>query len=111
MPPRPTPRALEPVPPERAFYFYTGVGRPLGVVANSLKEFGALIKSVEVSSLEFHLDRGDFERWVMMLGDGGLAKSLGRVRERRLAGEKLRAELVRVVRVRIERLRRPPARR
>jgi Family of unknown function (DUF5752) len=100
------PRALESVPPDRAFYFYSEVGRPLGVVANSLKEFGALIKTVEVSSLEFHLAREDFERWVLMLGDGDLVKSIGKLRENRLAGDKLRAELVRAVQTRVRQLQR-----
>jgi hypothetical protein len=104
-----TPRALEPVPPDRAFYFYSDFGKPLGVVANSLKEFGALIKTVESSSLEFHLGRGDFEKWTLMLGDGDLVKSLGRVREGKLAGDKLRAELVRVVQTRIKQLQRAPS--
>jgi alpha-amylase len=103
-------RALEPVPPDRAFYFYSDIGRPLGVVASSLKEFGALVKTVDASSLEFHLGREDFERWILMLGDGDLVKSLGKVRESKLAGEKLRAELVRVIQTRVKQLQRAPSR-
>jgi hypothetical protein len=97
-------RILEPVSSDRAFYFYAGMGRPLGLVANSLKEFGALIKSVDVGSLEFHLGREDFEKWVFMLGDTDLVKSLARIREGKLSGEKLRSELVRVVQTRVRQL-------
>jgi hypothetical protein len=97
-------RILEPVSSERAFYFYAGVGRPLGDIASSLKEFGTVIKTVDVESLEFHLARGDFEKWVYMLGDSDLAKSLVILRESKLSGEKLRAELVRVIQTRVRQI-------
>ena len=105
-----TSRILEPVSAERAFYFYADIGRPLGAIASGLKEFGSLLKTVEVTSLEFHLKRGDFEKWVQMLGDADLANSLARLREGGLSGEKLRAELVRIVQTRVRQLQRVPSR-
>jgi len=105
-----TSRILEPVSAERAFYFYVDVGRPLGVIASGMKEFGSQLKTVEVASLEFHLKRGDFEKWVQMLGDADLASNLAKLREGGLAGEKLRAELVRVVQTRVRQLQRVPSR-
>jgi hypothetical protein len=102
-------RILEPVPPERAFYFYAEVGRPVGTVASSLKEFGGALKTVEVGSLEFHLQRGDFERWVTMLGDNDLARSVSGMKQLHLTGEKLRSELVRVVQTRVRQLQRTPS--
>jgi len=102
-------RILGPVSHERAFYFYSEVGRPLDAVAHSLKEFGEKLKTVEVKSLQFHLERGDFEKWVYMLGDAELAKSLIKVKKSALAGEKLRAELVRVVQTRLKQLQRSAA--
>ena len=101
------PRALEHVSSDRAFYFYADIGKPLGVIASSLKEFGAVLKTVEHPSLDFHLKRGDFEKWVTMLGDGELVKSLARLREGSMGGEKLRTELVRVVQTRVRQLQRP----
>ncbi len=100
-------RILAPVPADRAFYFYEDLGRPLDSSASSLKDFGTKLKTVELPSLEFHLKRGDFEKWVYMLGDGELAKSFVRLRETGVTGEKLRAELVRVVQTRIRQLQRP----
>jgi hypothetical protein len=41
-----------------------------------------------------------------MLGDGELAKSLIKVRDASLSGERLRAELVKVVQTRIRQLKR-----
>lgn len=100
-------KILAPVPAGKAFHFYLDVGRPLEVSASSLGEFGAKVKTVDVNSLEFHVKRGDFEKWVYMLGDGELAESLIRLRETRISGEKLRAELTRVVQTRVRQLQRP----
>jgi len=105
-----TSRILEPVSAERAFYFYADIGRPLGVIASGLKEFGSQLKTIEVASLEFHLKRGDFEKWVQMLGDADLANSLAKLREGGLSGEKLRTELVRIVQTRVRQLQRIPSR-
>ena len=102
-------RILAPVSHERAFYFYAEVGRPLDAVAHSLKEFGERLKSVDAKSLQFHLERGDFEKWVYMLGDAELAKALVKVKKSALAGEKLRTELVRVIQTRLRQLQRSAA--
>jgi hypothetical protein len=99
-------RILSPVSQERSFYFYLDVGRPLDAVARSLKEFGDSLKKVDVKSLEFHLGRGDFEKWVYMLGDIELSKSLVKLRGSGFAGEKVRSELVRLVQTRIRQLQR-----
>jgi hypothetical protein len=95
------------VPADKAFYFYNEVGKPLGNFASSLEEFGEKLKKVEAKSLEFHTRRGDFEKWVYMLGDGELAKSLIKVRDANFSGEKLRTELVRTVQTRVRQLKKP----
>jgi hypothetical protein len=92
---------------DKAFYFYSEIGRPLGTFASSLEEFGEKLKKVETKSLEFHTRRGDFEKWVYMLGDGELAKSLIKVRDANFSGEKLRTELVRTVQTRVRQLKKP----
>jgi hypothetical protein len=102
-------RILSPVNPERAFYFYADVGMPIDAVAHSLKEFGEKVKTVDVKSLEFHLGRGDFEKWLYMLGDAELVKAMVRLRGSGLSGEKLRAELVRIVQTRVRQLQRSTA--
>jgi hypothetical protein len=102
-------RILAPVSPERAFYFYSEIGRPIDAVARSLKEFGERVKTVEAKSLEFHVARGDFEKWALMLGDSELAKTLVRVRGLGLSGEKLRVEVVKGVQTRLRQLQRSVA--
>ena len=103
-------RILSPVSQERSFYFYLDEGRPLDAVARNLKEFGEILKTVDVKSLEFHSGRGDFEKWVLMLGDVELSKSLVKLRNSGLKGEKLRSELVRVVQTRVRQLQRSVSR-
>jgi hypothetical protein len=98
---------LSRVPADKAFYFYRETGKPLGTSASSLEEFGEKLKTVEAKSLEFHTRRGDFEKWVYMLGDGDLARSLIKVRDADYSGEKLRTELVKTVQTRINQLKRP----
>lgn len=102
-------RILSPVNPERAFYFYADIGMPIDAVAHSLKEFGERLKTLDVKSLEFHLGRGDFERWVYMLGDAELVKAMVKLRGLGFSGEKLRAELVRSVQTRLRQLQRSTA--
>jgi hypothetical protein len=99
-------RILAPVNPERAFYFYVDIGMPIDAVANSLKDFGEKLKTVEMKSLEFHLGRGDFEKWVYMLGDPELAKSMVKLKGSGFTGPKLRSELVRSVQTRVRQLQR-----
>jgi hypothetical protein len=103
-------RILSPVSQERSFYFYLDEGRPLDSVARSLKEFGEILKTVDVKSLEFHSGRGDFEKWVYMLGDVELSKSLVKIRSSGFKGEKLRSELVRVAQTRVRQLQRSVSR-
>ena len=56
-------RILRKLPRENAFYFFTSIGNYTGVNADSLEEFVKKILDVNVKSLEFHLYRGDFEKW------------------------------------------------
>jgi hypothetical protein len=104
-------RILSQVPPDRAFYFYIDLGKPLGVRAASLGEFAEKVGSVEVKSLEFHLQRGDFDKWVYMLGDAELTKKLIKLRNERPAGEKLRRNLTRILRTRLTQLQKPASNR
>lgn len=97
---------LNEVPQERAFYFYSGIDRPLAVTAKSLTEFCERIKTVEPASLDFHTGRRDFERWVSMLGDNVLSKRLGEVRNSRAQGEPLRSKLYSTTRSRVDQLQR-----
>jgi tryptophan 2,3-dioxygenase len=101
---------LRTVPPENAFYFYKSIGAPTGATARSLPEFLGVLGNADNASLQFHMGRGDFEKWVKMLGDNTLAKQLAVLRERRLREEQLRQLLVDSVRTRINQLQRSTSR-
>jgi hypothetical protein len=85
---------LRTVPREKAFYFFTSVGNYTGENATSFKEFLERIGEVNVKSLEFHLYRGDLEKWVTeVLEDNKLAEEIGRLQKSSLSGEPLRSQL------------------
>ena len=46
------------------FYFCVEIGKYTGISAASYEDFLASIKRVEAKSLNFHIERGDFEKWV-----------------------------------------------
>ena len=54
-------KAFSPVSTGMEFYFYIALGQPTSFSARSLIDFYEVVKQVDVSSLEFHLYRGDFE--------------------------------------------------
>ncbi|MDI6691217.1 MAG: DUF5752 family protein [Candidatus Bathyarchaeota archaeon] len=87
-------KILKTVPREKAFYFFTSIGNYTGESASSLKEFIEKINHVNVKSLEFHLYRGDFEKWVNeVLQDEELAAEFRKVQKANLTGETLRNQL------------------
>ncbi|MGC8939686.1 MAG: DUF5752 family protein [Candidatus Bathyarchaeia archaeon] len=89
-----TSKILRTVPREKAFYFFTSIGNYTGMSACSLKEFMEKVNEVNVKSLEFHLQRGDFEKWINeVLEDAKLAEEIGRLRTTNIAGESLRNQL------------------
>jgi hypothetical protein len=70
--------------PEKTFHFYAGIDQPLNVLAHSLSEFCNKLGQVGEDSLEFHLNRGDFEAWFKSLGDVELAKKVQLIKEKQL---------------------------
>jgi hypothetical protein len=98
-------RALKTVPREKAFYFFTSIGNYTGESASSLKEFMEKINEVNVKSLEFHLYRGDFEKWIdEVLEDAQLADEIRKLKRANLTGESLRNQLYAVVARELKRL-------
>jgi len=90
------------LPMEKSFHFYADIGKPLSIHAASLGDFCDKILKVDLSSIEFHMNRGDFEAWFAGLGDVELARKTLLVREEKMAGENLRKKLHEIVRNRCE---------
>ena len=99
------PRVLRKLPRENAFYFFTSIGNYTGEKASSLEEFVNKIKEVNVKSLEFHLYRGDLEKWVVeVLEDRKLAEEIKSLQDVKPAGDALRDQLYIIVSKRYKKL-------
>jgi len=90
------------LPMEKSFQFYADIGKPLNIHAASLNDFCDKIQKVNVSSIEFHINRGDFEAWFAGLGDAELARKTLLIREEKMAGEDLRKKLYEIVKSRCD---------
>ena len=91
-------RVLRNVQREEAFYFFTSIGNYTGVSASSMDEFLQKIKDVDIKSLEFHLFREDFEKWIAQtLGDSRLSDDIRSLRIQKVVGNALRDRLFFVV--------------
>jgi hypothetical protein len=83
---------LAQTPPEKAFHFYAGIGKPLNLYAHDFLEFCDRIDKAGVDSVEFHASRGDFETWFTALGDVELARKTALLKKN-LSGEALQTTL------------------
>jgi hypothetical protein len=100
-------RILRKLPRENAFYFFTSIGNYTGANAASLEEFIEKIKEVNIKSLEFHLYRGDFQKWAdKTLEDRELAEKIGSLQTLKPVGNTLRDQLYFIASKRFEELKR-----
>ena len=92
------------MPHDRAFHFYSGLGKPLSLEARGLQDFCDKLPKVNSDSITFHISRGDFESWFAGLGDVELAKKVAFLKEKKLFGEELRARLQAIIKKRCKAL-------
>ena len=89
---------LESVPENKGFHFYIEEGVYMGLTAYSLKDFHDIIRTVDVKSIEFHMQRKDFENWVReVLRDGELASEIAEIGNSGVLGESLQVGLYEAV--------------
>jgi hypothetical protein len=84
---------LAPMPQDKSFQFYAGIGKPLDLHASSLQDFRDTILKVNVDAIEFHKDRGDFEAWLKGFGDVELAKKVALLKQKNMDAEEMRRRL------------------
>ena len=102
-------RILRTLPREEAFYFFTSIGNYTGQSAASLDEFLQKVKDVNMKSIEFHVYREDFEKWISQtLGDAKLAEEIKGLRNLKIAGNSLRDRLYFTVSRRLKELKTTP---
>jgi len=98
-------RILRTLSRENAFYFFTSVGNYTGQSAMSLEEFANKIREVKITSLEFHLYRGDFEKWTAeVLEDSELTEKISDLKNLEPVRSALRDQLYVIVSKRLEEL-------
>jgi hypothetical protein len=79
------------LPPERSFYF-RGPNGALNLRASNLDEFVALVASVDEATWQYHLQAGDYSRWLeTSIKDKTLAREVAQLeRSPRAQREKMR---------------------
>ena len=97
-------KILSPVPYNQGFHFFMTDGHYSGETATSLCIFLKDMERVDIQSIRFHFERGDFEKWIgATLSDDDLARRVTQI-VKNLSDEKLRKALVDVVQKRISEL-------
>ena len=91
------------LPRERRFYFQSVDGQSIAP-AGTMEEFGAALCRLTPQALEFHLERGDFSRWLeRVINDDKLAAEVASWEDelaahRAVEVERVRQQLIRAVR-------------
>jgi hypothetical protein len=80
-------------PHDKAFHFYAGIGKPVDLHAHNFRDFANKVQRAGLESVQFHMNRGDFEAWINELGDADLAKKVASLKEKNLVGEDLCSQL------------------
>jgi len=84
--------------PDKAFYFHISQGVFAGEKAASLEEFAKKIKLIDIKSLEFHLQRRDFERWMVdVFGEAKLAEEIRKLWSKKPNEPTLREQLYSII--------------
>jgi alpha-amylase len=89
------------------FLFYAGEGEEYftGIVAWSLRGWVEALQKISIESVEFHSNRGDFEKWVeKSLQDRTLTAQLKRIRISKLEGKPLVQATIKVAEERLNEL-------
>jgi predicted transcriptional regulator len=91
-------KAFTSVPEDKNFSFYTRIGYPTVYSAQSLSEFYNITRQIGEDSLEFHLTRGDFEKWANdVLEDSELAEKIGEIKKTNPKCDAIRKELLKAI--------------
>ncbi len=97
-------KILNTVPYDQGFCFCIA-GNYTGVTATSLVEFAEKLKTIDLNSIKFHLQRNDFQKWIKeVLCDDELAEKINQIKTEQLSGENLREELLQTINSRITHL-------
>ncbi len=102
-------RLMRRLPAGMGFTFSYEFARSSGLTVQSLQEFYSALKTIEATSIEYHIERGDFERWLsQVVGDEQLAVKIAAISnsKRKLKGEALRKKVLTITERRLKQLKR-----
>jgi hypothetical protein len=86
------------VPVEKGFHFFIDAQKSTGMSATSIFDFLEVVKKVDLRSLEFHLKRNDFSKWLRdVIKDDTLPNEFEELLTLELSGEKLRSRVVGII--------------
>ncbi|HZW58324.1 MAG TPA: hypothetical protein VFF30_18700 [Nitrososphaerales archaeon] len=97
-------KILADVSQDKAFYFYSAIDAPTGKSARNFSQFVELINVTELPIIEFHSSRGDFSKWITMLGDEPLARQVEDLKKEKLSPEIYHQRLVKLLTQRLQEL-------
>lgn len=87
-------RALSTVNEDCGFHFYTAIGDYSGITATSLQDLAEKMRAIELGSVRFHFERGDFQRWIRdVFCDSELAENIG-ITKPHFSDETLRRDII-----------------
>lgn len=81
------------MPHDKSFNFYESIDRPLNIHAHTLRDFANKIIKVDLATIQFHMQRNDFEAWFRGAGDEELTKKINLLKKRNITGEDLHKQL------------------
>jgi predicted transcriptional regulator len=88
-------KATRPVSDDEKFQFYNGLDQPASISVSTPKEFVEAVIKAEITSIEFHTYREDFENWFRFaVKDTKFADELANIKKTEAKGEELRKAIV-----------------
>ena len=83
---------------EQGFHFCLEGGNYTGITATNMQEFTEELKTIDQNSIDFHMQRKDFQRWIQNeFCDQELPKQIDHIRDEKVRDEALRLELLETV--------------
>jgi hypothetical protein len=97
-------KILSPVPYEQGFHFFARDGHYSGETATSLCSFLRDLQHLDMQTIRFHFERGDYQKWLKItIGDERLAQRIDNI-DKTAPDESLRHQLSEIVQKRISEL-------
>jgi hypothetical protein len=85
------------LPVSKGSHFFKCVGHCAVVTVNCIEQFLVLLQTMDVSTIQFYYERGDFQKWMKnVVGASELARRMDRIRGD-ISGENLRKQLLGIV--------------